>query len=173
MSKFKIVGMMAMIAFAMGIVLVGHAVAGERGKIIERWVQYTTTVQTLKVPDVEGHSIHMVETKGIGSDEKWGAYLTDQTYTMDLIKAEGTHQGYGHATFPDGSTMSVKFEGKNKGASIKFSADIAGSVGAEGTFTYIKGTGKFEGIGGGGTYKVYILGPGQFYADMEGEYTLP
>jgi|APFre7841882654_1041346.scaffolds.fasta_scaffold38260_1 hypothetical protein len=173
MSKFKIVGMMVLIAFAMGIFLVGDAVAGERGKIIDRWVQYITTIQTLKVPDVEGHTIHMVETKGIGSNEKWGAYLTYQTYTMDLIKAEGTHQGYTHATFPDGSTMNMKFEGKNKGAAVKFSADIVGSAAAEGTFTYIKSTGKFEGIHGGGTYKVYVLGPGQFYSDLEGEYTLP
>ena len=57
MSKFKIVGMMVLIAFAMGIFLVGDAVAAERGKVIVRQVYYITTIHTLKVPDVEGHAI--------------------------------------------------------------------------------------------------------------------
>jgi len=174
MSKFKIVGMIALIAFAMGIFWVGDAVAGERGKIIAREVEYVTTVQTLKVPDVEGHTIHLVETKGIGSNEKWGAYLIYQTYTMDLINVQGTHQGYAHATFPDGSTMDWKFEGKTQAAvAVKSSPVIVGSPTSEGTSTYIKGTGKFQGIQGRATYKVYALGPGQFYVDAEGEYTLP
>ena len=38
MSKSKIIGIMALIAFAMGIFLVGDAVAGERGKVVTREV---------------------------------------------------------------------------------------------------------------------------------------
>jgi hypothetical protein len=173
MSKSKILGMMVLIAFVMGILLVGDALAGESGKVVTREVMNMAAVQTLKVPDVEGHAIRLCEAKGIGFSEKWGAYLAYHTYTIDLIKGEGTSQGYAHYTFPDGSTYDTKFEGKNKGAATEFSAGIAGSVNAEGTWTYIKGTGKFEGIHGGGTYKVYVLGPGQWYADVEGEYTLP
>ena len=37
----------------------------------------------------------------------------------------------------------------------------------------LKGTGKFEGIKGDGTYKYWVVGPGQWYSDGEGEYTLP
>ena len=173
MSKSKIIAMIALIAFAMGIFLVGDAPAEERGKVVAREVDYVTTVQTLKVPDVEGHTIHLIEAKGIGFSEKWGAYLVYLIYTVDLIKGVGTHQGYTQCTYPDGSTMNYKFEGKNKAAAIKFSAGIAGSVISEGTKTYIKGTGKFEGIQGVATYKVYAPGPGQFYSDGVGEYTLP
>lgn len=54
MSKSKIVGIMALIVFVMGIFLVGDAVAGERGKSVVREVYYMTTIHTLKVPDVEG-----------------------------------------------------------------------------------------------------------------------
>ena len=173
MSKSKIVGMMVLIFFAMGILLVFDALAEERGNVANREVLNMAAVQTLKVPDVEGHAIRLCEAKGIVFTEKWGNCLAYHTYTIDLIKGEGTSQGYAHYTYPDGSAYDTKFEGKNKGAATEFSAGIAGSVNAEGTWTYIKGTGKFEGIQGGGTYKVYVLGPGQWYADVEGKYTLP
>jgi hypothetical protein len=162
MSKSKIVGMMLLIAFAIGIVLVDDAVAGEKGKVVAREVDYATTVHTLKVPDVEGHTILLIESKGIGFSEKWGACLHYKTLTLDLVKGEGTRAGYTHYTFPDGSTITSKWEGKG------------GALGkAEGTWTYIKGTGKFEGIQAGGTWKSRSMGPGQWYADSEGEYTLP
>jgi hypothetical protein len=169
MSKSKIVAMMALIAFVMGIFLVGDAVAGERGKVAARIVDYATTVHTLKVPDVEGHTILLIEGKGIGFSEKWGACLTYNTHTLDLIKGEGTSQGYEQMTFPDGSTITEKFEGRLKGGG----GTTSGSSSGEGTWTYIKGTGRFEGIRAEGTWKSYVPGRGQWYADVEGEYTLP
>ena len=163
MCKSKIIAMMALIFFAMGILLVGDVVAGERGKFGARWVVYGTTFHTLKVPDVEDHAILAYEAKGIIFTEKWGAGLGYETGTLDLLKGEGTCQGYTQYTFPDGSTYTIKWECNNKGK---------GSI-WEGTWTYIKGTGKFEGIQGGGTWKSYDMGPGQWYSDGEGEYTLP
>ncbi len=56
MSTFKVFGIMALIAFAMGIVLGGNGLAEEKGKVAFRGVYYTTTIHTLKVPDVEGHT---------------------------------------------------------------------------------------------------------------------
>ena len=169
MSKSKIVGMMALIAFAMGIFWVGETLAGESGKFVIREVYYATTVHTLKVPDLEGHTNHLIEGKGIGFYEKWGACLLYVTCTMDLIKGEGPVQGYVQYTFPDGSTLTVKFEGKT----MRGILGPTGGAQGEGTGTYIKGTGKFEGFQGRGTYKSCTLGPGQWYSDVEGEYTLP
>ena len=103
MSKFKIVGMMVLIAFAMGIVLVGDAVAAEKGKVVSRAVYYMPTIHTLKVPDVEGHTINLVEFKGIIFSEKWGAALDYQIFTLDYIKGARTFQGYSY-------TMSFKIE---------------------------------------------------------------
>jgi len=169
MSKFKIVGMMVLIAFAMGIVLVGDAVAAEKGKEAFREVFYMTTIHTLKVPDVEGHAIHLLESKGISFSEKWGTALNHQIFTLDLIKGIGTLQGYTYTTYPDGSTSTTKFEAKSTASG----ATATGVAISEGTYTYVKGTGKFGGIQGGGTFKSYTLGPGQWYADIQGEYTLP
>ena len=157
MSKSKIVGLMALVVFAMGVLLVGDALAGESGKASGRLVAYGTTFHVLKVPDVEGHTITMYEGKGIGFSEKWGNYLYTFMGTLDVIKEISSSQAYLHATFPDGSTYTVKVEGK----------------GAKGTFTFIKGTGKLEGIQGGGTFKSYPLDPNQWYTDWEAEYTLP
>jgi hypothetical protein len=168
MSKFKIVGMIVLIAFAMGIFLVSDAVAAETGKVASRTVFYVTTFHTLKVPDVEGHAITLLEAKGISFSEKWRPALTSLINSLDLIKGVGTFQAYGHTTFPDGS-ITAKFEGKTTATG----GTLTGMASNEGTWTYTKGTGKFEGIQGRGTFKSYILGPGQFYSEMEGEYTLP
>ena len=161
MSKSKIVGMMALISFAMGIFLVGDAVAGEKGKVASRIVYLATVVHTLKVPDVDDHINWLVEAKGIYSSGKWGAALVYQIITMDSIKGSGSSRGYDRWTFPDGSVIDIKWEGKARGASN------------EGTITLIKGTGKFEGIQGKGTFKAQMLSADQYYGDQEIDYTLP
>ena len=161
MSKSKIVGMITLIVFAMGIFLVGDAVAEERGKIGMREAFYGTAFHPLKLPDVEDHSIFAYEGKGIAFYEKWGACLVTETGTFDVLKGEGPGQGYSHYTFPDGSTITMKWEGKIRPGR------------AEGTWTHIKGTGKFKGIQGEGTWKSYNLSPDRWYDDSEIEYTLP
>ena len=157
MSKSKIVGMVALIVFAMAIFLLGDALAGESGKVGGRLVCHSTTSHVLKVPDEEGHIIMMYEGKGIGFSEKWGNYLIALMGMLDVRKETSSGEAYLHATFPDGSTYMVKAESK----------------GGKGTFTFIKGTGKLEGIQGGGTYKSNPLDPNQWYTDWQGEYTLP
>ncbi|MGD0626952.1 MAG: hypothetical protein ABSB32_19865 [Thermodesulfobacteriota bacterium] len=161
MTKSKIVGMMALIAFAMSIFLVGDVVAGERGKVSNREIWFMTTIQTLKVPDMEGHTIHLWEAKGIILTEKWGACQGYVPATSDFITPKGimTSQGYVQYTYPDGSTTIQKWESKG-GTS-------------PGTWTYLKGTGRFEGIQGGGTFTHSMVAPDRWYTDIEGEYTLP
>ena len=112
MSKSKIFGIMALITFAMGFVLVWDVVAGESGKITMREVHYSPTAHVVKVPDVEGHIIVAYEGKGIAFYEKWGACLAIEIGTFDILKGEGSGQGYSHYTFPDGSTITMNWEGK-------------------------------------------------------------
>jgi hypothetical protein len=163
MSKSKIVGIMALVAFAMGIFLVGDALAGERGKVSNREIWVMTSNQTLKAPDMEGHILSLWEVKGIIFTEKWGACQGYVPATGDFIgpKGEYTGQGYCLYTYPDGSTTIHKWESKVREGR------------KEGTWTYIKGTGRFEGIQGGGTFTWTMVGPDRWYTDIEGEYTLP
>ena len=63
---------------------------------------------------------------------------------------------------------------------VKFGFTPAGRKGKsvkkghwEGKWTIVKGTGKFQGIIGGGTYSSYMLAPGQSYSEWEGEIEMP
>jgi hypothetical protein len=163
MSNFKIVGIMALIAFVMGILLVGDALAGERGKVSNREIWVRTSAQTLKVPDIEGHTLVLWEVKGIVFTEKWGACQGYVAATSDYIvpNRESTGQGYCQYTYPDGSSTIHKWESKVREGR------------KEGTWTYTKGTGRFEGIQGGGTFAWTMVGPDRWYTDIKGEYTLP
>jgi hypothetical protein len=163
MCKSKIVGVIALMAFAVIILLVGNAVAGEKGKVADREVFHTNSLQSLKGPDIAGHTLWLMDMKGIGFTKNWGACLIYANDAADLVNGEGTAQGYNQHTFPDGSTTVHKWEGNNKGKGATW----------EGTWTFIKGTGKFEGIQGGGTWKTYPLAADQWYCNLEGDYTLP
>ena len=161
MFKSKYVGIMALIAFAMCIFLVRDSVAGEKGKVASRIDYLATAVHTLKVPDMEEHIIWLIEAKGIYSSEKWGNALVYQIFTWDSIKGSGPCQGYDRWTFPDGSAIDQKWEGKVAGGSV------------EGPVTLLKGTGKFEGIQGKGKFKAQMLSADQYYGHQEIDYTLP
>jgi len=161
MSRFKLIAVIALITLAFAVTLIGDALAGERGKLVRRNVYHVTTFQTVKVGDVEGHTMWLIEQKGITFDQKWGAGLLTLTGSGEDINGEWTGGGFDQYTFPDGSTYTDKWEGKG------------GASGGEGTWTCIKGTGKLAGMQGHGTWKNHYPGPGQSYADGEGEYTLP
>ena len=161
MTRFKLLAFIALITLAFGVALVADALAGEKVKVVRRNANHMTTFQAVKVGDVEGHNLYLFEAKGITFDEKWGVGLDAVTGTMDDMNGESTGVGYDTFTFPDGSTFTARWEGKG------------GPSGSQGTWTCIKGTGKFAGMQGHGTWKTSNVGPGQFVGDDEGEYTLP
>ncbi|MGA2468979.1 MAG: hypothetical protein ABSH06_32170 [Thermodesulfobacteriota bacterium] len=143
--------------------------AAERGKVTSRNFYYATNVQIIPVGDVEGHVIFVLEAKGITIGEPWGAALIKESITGDRTKRLGPGEGYSVYTYPDGSTITTKFKGEVTAAG----RSKTGTSEGEGTWTYVRGTSKFQGIQGGGTFKYKELGPGQWYSDLEGEYTLP
>lgn len=143
--------------------------AAERGKVTGRLVLYATSFQSIPVGDVEGHIIFLFEAKGIGFWEPWGAALLKNSATGDRTKGLGPAESYEIYTFPGGSTITTK----SKGEATSAGTGKTGTGGGEGTWTFLGGTGKFQGIQGGGTFKWWVLGPGQWYSDFEGEYTLP
>jgi hypothetical protein len=143
--------------------------AAERGKVTGRAVWYATNFQSIPVGDVEGHIIFLFEAKGITFFEPWGTALGKESTIGDRTKGLGPTEYYDINTFPDGSTITTK----GRGESTSAGAGKTGTGGGEFTWTCVRGTGKFQGIQGGGTGKFWALGPGQWYADFEGEYTLP
>ena len=66
MSKSKIVAMMPLVVFAMGILLVGNSVAGEKFKCRTAW--FTTKWDPINVGDEKDHVVAVAEGKGIISN---------------------------------------------------------------------------------------------------------
>jgi hypothetical protein len=162
MSKSKIVGMIALITFAMGIFLVGEAMAGEKFKV--RAVIITTKWQQIDVGDEEGHVVGVFECKGIQTnmEGKWfdDGWLDIEKGFADInVKTGAASIGiYGWLTDKDGDKIYYKGESKNFTSS---------------SWQIVKGTGKFEGIRGGGTAKLGSAAPDAMYADAEWDIELP
>jgi hypothetical protein len=163
MSKFKIVGIMALIAFAMGIILVGNALAGEKFKCRTVWV--STKVERINVDDEKGHAFVLGEMKGIISNMEgktfgegwlgWSGYIADISPKIGM-----TGNGYMTLTDKDGDKIYMKYEFKPPGPHQPW--------------TFFKGTGKFEGVRGKGTFSsVLTADPTLSIANWEGEVELP
>jgi hypothetical protein len=120
--------------------------------------------ETIKVDDIEGHALNSYESRGVGSAEEGTFSSKGQS---DLTKGNGTHQGYYKNTDKDGNVFFSKWQGK---VSTTQSPEGKPIMKWEGTFSYVKGTGKWENIQGGGTYKGGFIARGIYVNYVEGEY---
>ena len=162
MSKSKIVGIMALIVFAMGILLVGDAVAGEKFKCRE--VSYVTKWEQINVGDEKGHMVVLFEAKGIDSNKEGKTFCEGWLHwkagLLDINPKTGvTGNGYITLTDKDGHKIYAKWDVKPSGPN---------------EWSYFKGSGKFEGIKGKGTFSlIHTTDPSLYYVDLEGEVELP
>jgi len=170
MSRLKIFALIALITLAFSVALVGNSLAAE--KVKARNVNHTVKWEQINVGDEDGHVVAVEENKGIttnlerkGFGDGWSVGAKS-LYDMNLKTGLGSGHGYGETIDRDGDKCYWTWEGKGlKGG--KF-----GTGYWAGTFTFVKGTGKFEGIQGKGTFQTYTIG-GQAYADWEAEVELP
>ncbi len=129
-------------------------------------------INIIEVGDVPGHNLLVGESAAMQSYDDGSVATYSGKIMAEFSKGSGKAQVYAMSTFEDGSTLWTKEE-------TTIIANPDGKTSRwEGTFEYIKGTGRFEGIKGGGTYtgKRFAPVPGvgaQFYADYTGTYTLP
>ena len=147
--------------FALGLTT---SLAQEKTKIAGKRYGVSTKREVIKVDDTEGHALLLTESKGV--DVVTGAQFVSRGFG-DYVKGNGPHWGYGRAVHPDGDVVFSKFEGK-----MTTTLSPAGKpiTTFEGTFSFIKGTGKYENAHGGGTFKGKVIGPGIYTYDWEGEY---
>ncbi len=167
MSKGKIIALTALIAFAFAIVGLSNAVAGERVKV---WTaKYSTKSHPIEVGDEEGHIVIAYEVAGITKNlegkslfDGW-AYRETGVVDVNPKTGVGSGHGYGELTDKDGDKVYNTWEGK-----------MIEGFWKGGTWNTIKGTGKFVGIKGSGTWhdNVYVA-PKQSHVSWEGEVELP
>jgi hypothetical protein len=167
MSRFKLFTLIALITLAFGVALIGDAMA-EKAK--GRVVGYNVKWEQVEVGDQEGHVVAVVEAKGINSTIMGKTVPDGMVYRLsgllDINLKTGVGSfvdGYDEYTDRDGDMIIHKITGKYPG----------GGKAAEGEWTCIKGTGKFEGMQGKGTWIGHDIAPRQWYVDWEGERELP
>jgi len=161
MSRFKIFVFIPLITLAFGVAIVGDALAGEKVKF--RIANYRVKVEAVPVGDEEGHLVVVFDDKGIATNLEGKKFLDGWAFrqmgSSDANRNAGTFsaRGYGEYTDPDGDKIYVAWEGK------KVQKDLP----AEGTVRLIKGTGKWQGIQGRGTWVSYRPADDRNYADVE------
>ena len=166
MSKSKIVGIMALMAFITGIFLAADGGAGE--KFIGRTVKHLLKWEQINVGDEEGHVIVLFEGKGISTDLQGKSYTDgwveheEGLFDMNNKTGAGSCQGYSEFASKEGEKIYIKWK-------------CGPTNVANGTWTFFKGTGKYEGIRGGGTWAPGppSSDPGYFSSHWEGEAELP
>jgi hypothetical protein len=99
------------------------------------------------------------------SDFMDGALIVNNNFG-DLTMGNGPHEGYIIISKQGGSAI-AKWKGKVTTTMSTVNLPITTM---EGTFAYINGTGLFENIQGGGTYKGKYLSEKTYTVEWEGEY---
>jgi len=163
MVRYRIFAVTTFIIFVFGITTIDCAIAGEKFKA--HGSSYMVKWEQLEVGDEEGHVIAITESQQFYFNETTGdKHPSTSIGTMDMnIKTgQGSGKGYGTSIDKDGDKSFRTWEGKTVGKGHW-----------KGTFTYIKGTGKYEGIKGGGTWDQYSIAPKQSYLEVEGEMEIP
>ena len=127
-----------------------------------RNVLHRIKVEEIEVGDVPGHVVGVIESKGLTFYENGEVATVSIVHTSDNTNGIGTYQGYGLFTFEDGSTHVHKFQSTSTEEGL-----------FKGTYTYVQGTGRFEGIQGSGSFSGKNFGEPGLYADFTGTYTLP
>lgn len=83
----------------------------------------------------------------------------------DISGSTGKLHGYSASVLDNGDSTFVRFEGTSQ-------SKKDGSGTDRGTWRYVRGTGKFKGISGSGTFKGEAAADGSSWADISGHYSL-
>jgi hypothetical protein len=122
---------------------------------------------SIEVPDRPGHSL-MIEQRKCAWTEPWvilGAKAKDGVRVTFVERMDGAlhPQGYETDTLEDGDTITMK-------TMSQVLAEDAPTP-TKGRFSFTKGTGKYKGIKGGGSYEGKMDADGALTLELEGLYS--
>jgi hypothetical protein len=147
---------------------------------LDRFVSYQVKSDVQAVGDVQGHFAgtfrnHGVCFRSVGlPDEEVGVLMSTGTFDGIFPSATTTSKcdmsGKNTCKFPDGSSITDEWTSTCK-------RGPKGKLVAEGRSTLVEGTGRFEGIKGGGTFtsKMLLEEPENLWVatPLTGSFTLP
>ena len=166
-------GIIGILLIAVWLLVPATSAIAKTEKFKCRIISQIAKIHVIEVGDVEGHIIAIYERRGLefSDDGEVGSYVN--WITSDTIKGKGTFEGYNRVTYEDGSTTVAKFQGTSEPLEGRRST-------GKGTFTYIGGSGRFEGIKGGGSFTYKSITPytkdetkSDLIVDSMGTRTLP
>ncbi len=129
-------------------------------EISGRNVQYYTDFQLSELSDENGRKVGTYQSNGVGfhGDGEMSTHFASGEFNH--VDGEGTQSGRVYRTYPDGATIVTLYEGE----AFRTSEGRRG----KGTFTCLKGTGRFENIRCEGTYTSHYLDNDMTVTDWEG-----
>jgi hypothetical protein len=123
----------------------------------------------LAVPDAAGHALVLGRVEGVNRSTGPTPYMDRGKVTnfefADLTHGNGPQQGYISMSKGADSVIS-KWSGK---VTTTLSPDKSPITTFEGTWTKVKGTGRYESITGKGTYKGRFTSQTEYTVDWSGE----
>jgi hypothetical protein len=161
-----------LLAFVFSFILGFNSVDANAEDVEYRLLTYLVRIDFIPVPDADKHAIGIFERRGVAIFKNGETAAYHSRGTWDFIDGNGTFQGYTTLTFKDGSTTISKFSGNQTQVSGKLAT-------MKGDGEYIKGTGKYEGIKGNGSFAGYYVTPydketkGDVIVEAKDSYTLP
>ncbi len=146
------------------------AFAQEKIKISFRHTHATVKSEAFEIGDVEGHYVGFRYYEGPmevieGPKALDGAQDTGISL-WDYVQGNGTAHGYAKAVKGPNSVV-MKHEAQTRTSTSPNGTRVTTY---EGTFTFIKGTGEFEGIQGGGTMRGKLISRNISVTERQGEY---
>jgi hypothetical protein len=126
------------------------------------FVTDASSLQSLEVGDREGHLLRLNRRSGVAIFPDGSVGASQYTATNDYLNGAGTYLAYCNITFSDGSVLWFKVAGSAK-------VEESTTLFPEAPAIVLRGTGRFEGSTGEGTFKgqlmPFALGA-KLYADV-------
>lgn len=131
-----------------------------------------TKQEALPVAEAPGHLVQLVEVKGVNkntgsTDHMDGAAVTNREIAR-LFQGNGPHSGY--ITLDEsGNATTALWSGE---VTTVMSPEGQPQTSFKGSWEYVAGTGKYEGIRGKGEYHGQFTSQSSYVVDWSGEYAV-
>ena len=122
----------------------------------------------MSLGDKPGHEVGLIRHLELdsSSDPGFNNIEYDVVETTDYVTGSGTHRGYRISTVPGGDKLNSAYEGTTR---VVARPGAFPDITFEGKWWFTGGSGKFQGITGGGTYKGQATPAGVAW-EWQGEY---
>lgn len=127
--------------------------------------------EALGVPDAAGHMLLLTQAQGSNRSTGPNVFMPGAEVTIwetvDLIQGSGPNQGY-VVQAQGADSVFVRVNGHVRTTT---SSQGSASTGVDGSWRFVRGTGRHQGIAGSGTFKASFTSQTEFTVDWQGELT--